>query len=251
MNLILHGGLGDSACYTGIPEAYFQGYGKKLTIQSYHIELWESNPYCELGTSSGTEKTHKLRFEQHGEANEWTTYRPQRIFAELTGSEIEYENVQPNLYIPRNITPGRLVVCDEANWESRRGYKHLPQLVSELRKLNWDTYLIRNGGTENDREVYTSDHTVSFNLKDTIDFMATAELYIGYDSGLAHIAAGLGIPYILMLGSTPPVVMRHACCLHVVEVCEHCFTVNCPHECLAKSDDKNEEIIAKIKTLIS
>ena len=247
MILSLHGGLGDSACYTGIPEAYFKKFGEKLYIRSYYTEFWENNPYCILGAPSEPDEIHKLRFEKHGEEKDWAKYRPQRLFSEMTQSEVEYEEVQPKLYTPRDTIPRRLVVCDEANWKSRRGYQHLPKLIANLGEMNWDTFLIRNGGTETDREVFTSDHTVNFNLKDTINFIATADLYIGYDSGLAHIAAGLGVPYILILGSTPPVVMKHASCLHAAEVCQHCFTNECPHQCLANSDDKNEEIKNIIK----
>lgn len=244
MILNLHWSLGDHACYSGIFEAYYRRFGEHLGLlgEGKFSALWKTNPFV---TTKPSGESYRLRVERIGDKTDWTMYRPQRIFEEMTGVLPSREEVQPKLYRDRKPVKGRVAVCDEAGWPNRRGYAYFNNLVNELNK-DCETYLIRNIGI-GPRQIGCAKHEIRLSLDETIDFLATTEVYIGYDSGLAHLAAGVGTPYVMFNSATPPVVVKHDKCILALEACDHCCSDCCNNHCLQNFPDHNSQIIEEIK----
>lgn len=246
--LVLHGNLGDHAAFTGVPYAYWKSIGRRLFLWTDRPEfrcLWERNQYCEL-VETPVGKTYSVRFEDYGDFEDWKRYRPQRIYAELTGLEAAKEDVSPALNYERAPVDRRIVVCDQATWPNRRGYRYLDALLAQLRDLGWEVIYLRN--TEvSERQVFCEHVMLKLNLPQTIQFMTTASLFIGYDSGLAHIAAGLRIPSVQFAAATPPEVFKHNNCIYCLEACSHCCTDQCSGCCLSSCLDQNAEILSHIQ----
>jgi len=245
--LNLHGNLGDHAALTGVPYAYWKAMRRRLLLTSDRPEfrsLWARNPYCDL-VESPVGNEYSVRFEDYGVLEDWKCYRPQRIFTELTGMAITPERVSPALYYDRAPHNKRLVVCDQASWENRRGYPYLNGLLVQLRNRGWEIIYLRNTNMS-ERQVHCEHIMMKLNLIETIEFMNTASLFVGYDSGLAHIAAGLNVPSVQFAGSTPPRVFKHSNCIYCLEACHHCCTDQCLRNCLTACGDDNDTILSAI-----
>jgi hypothetical protein len=245
--LVVHGNLGDHACYTGIPFGYWRHFGRKLVVCSDRRDfdcLWANNPFCELADVPA-DRTYSVRFEEFGATDDWLVYRPQRVLLEMTGVLADPDDVDPALYYDRAPIEKRLVVCDQAHWECRRGYPYLNDLLKELRDMGWEVIYVRN--TEvSERQIYCETSMIRVGLRETIEILGTASLFIGYDSGMAHLAAGMKVPSVLLSAATPPIVFRHRSCLYCLEACAHCCTDNCPKRCLSSCGNQNASILQVI-----
>lgn len=280
MRFVCSWGLGDHVCYTGLPAAYYKYYGEKLgvgsTSGSQYDDLWQNNPYCEvvpydpaIGLQAGD---YKLQIESYtSEDNRWFMYKPQRIFHEMTGRLVASREVNPKLYYAKQTVSRRAIICDETTWESKRGYRHFNELAASLQKDKWEIIVVH---TPRLNHVYGEQHVFAANcmvsswepledmmhpnalvqtlqvkarVKALLSLMATAELYVGYDNGLAHIAGAMDIPYVLITGSVPPISVRHASCIYALEVCDHCCKGKCERRCLENAPNRNDEIMAVIK----
>ena len=179
--VIRHWPLGDHVCYTGLPAAYHHYFGEKLPVHSMYTALWENNPYYEAWHAH---EGYQLKTEEFGRNPDWFRYRPQRVFEELTGIVAPLSLVNPKLYYKRHPISKRLIISDEAGWVTRRGYPHFDDLTRKLKQDGWDIHYFHKEERYGDREITFYDtHINELPLKVLIAYMATAEVYIGYDSG--------------------------------------------------------------------
>ena len=241
----VHWSLGDHVCYTGIPQAYHKYFGFKLGLlsdNSNYDPVWANNPYICKPNPSDVSR-YKVQIETL--PSDWRYYRPQRIFYEMTNLWVPAQEVQPRIYRERKTVPGRILLCNEAGWPSRQGYQYWNDLVKTLNN-KYDTFAINNKNYSTDEPIQAKNN-LRLSLENTIEFLTTTELYIGYDSGLAHLAGGLGIPYVLICGSVPSYIVRHLSCICAIETCENpCCVKVCQQHCLAASKNRNAEILERI-----
>ena len=223
--------MGDNAAFTGLPEAYFKLTNRKLAVScpsNAYKYLWERNPFVEYqGTRASCcvltppEKMGRLIYSQ--------VYKPIYFFGQLTGKGSRPYDVEPNLYLPRKPISKRLIVCDEAGWPNRKGYPFLKNAIIGLKKDGWDVIhlvgrtKVWNYGTDkswaNELEDLKLDTAQLTNCKDIVDFMATAAAYVGYESGMAHVAGALRMPYAFFAGGTSVTANRHPSCVFAVDGC--------------------------------
>lgn len=258
MRVMLDGPLGDRVIYSGVPEAYHRVTGHKLRLGSYTEQgvvfhaVFDHNPYAVIDDTRPVlvgrgDVVPRLHFEcvTDDVVNE---YRPRLLLFDLTGRWQDRDSVNPNLYVPRRPVARRCVVSDEAGWESRRGYPHLDALVRALNADGWETVLMRNLGMS-PPQVQSASHRACFtSLWDAIHFLATAELYVGYDSGLANVAGALGVPYLLLCGATPSCTVRHRSCVWAYDCCPiPCVSFACRRCCLVQAPDVTGEAMAAVR----
>lgn len=259
--------LGDHVCFTGIPEAYFKRTGIRLAIRPWSWlggsqmmqPVWENNPYC-VWRGEATRWYAMPKNFNGAMAYEWNTvYKPLRIYKDLTGEFISPDAVRPKLYYPRTRVRNRLIVNDEAGHAFRRGYVYLNALVTELHRDGWDIVILRNGTkslidskvTLSSVEVQGQYDMARFsNVRDTLLFMATAHAYLGYESGLAHVAGAFNIPYAMLATANGVENNRHPSCVFGVCACSTpCMAHVCAKQCMAKLPNYNDIIISKLKEI--
>ena len=258
-HLYLQGSLGDHVIYTGIPEAYFKTFGKKLVIHDIegYNPIWQNNPFIEMDNGGvGQEPNVKvIRLDQTEE--DWNSYRPNRVFKELWNIDLK-EKIGPNLYYPPNKNPLKpIAICEDAGWPSRKGYRYFNDLALQLKMKYKQIYVFQNfnyrdcmGQSPN----YTIDiKNVSgvFNdmdLQFKINMLLKCGVYIGYDSGMSNLAAALQIPYVLFNGPVTAETIKHPSCIYAVEACKNpCHSEVCSNKCLEQLPNINDTIIEKIK----
>lgn len=248
--LYLHGSLGDHACYTGLPELYYKKYGKKLGIISEQQDLWKNNQFCELNVVSSDVCT--LRYERCGDLSDWKLYRPYRIFCELTGEEhpeLTKEDLCPNLYYEKRNKQKQIVICDEAGWESRRGYSFMNELVEELKYVLGIHIIYHRHKNYGPRQINCIEPQ-NLSLEHLFYYLSISLCYIGYDSGLMHIAAGVNTPQIIFFGGTPSEIIAHSNTLLCLNGCQNpCTIENCSNQCLKNYENVNNIIIQTVDYL--
>ena len=252
--------MGDNAAFTGLPEAYNKLTGNKLAVScvsSSYAYLWERNPYVEY---QGTRPNKCLLTppESMGRLIYSQVYKPVYFYGQLTGKTLTARELQPNLYLERNPIRRRLVVCDEAGWPNRRGYPHFKHVVQGMMRDGWEVvHLI--GRTKvwhygheypwtNELESLQLDTAQFTNCKDVVDFMTTASAFIGYESGLAHVAGALRIPYAFFAGGTSVSANRHPSCVFAVDGCFNvCLLHACSNHCIARLVNHTDQVVAAFK----
>ncbi len=110
------------------------------------------------------------------------------------------------------------------------------------RKLGAQGYAVWLFGSENDRdigeEIVASSEGAAMNLcgktdlTGAIDLLSLAEVVVSNDSGLMHVAAGVGRPVVALYGSsspehTPPL-SANACVVRTGIECSPCYARECP-----------------------
>jgi len=252
--------MGDNAAFTGLPEAYFKLTGKKLAVScpnNAYAYIWERNPHADY---QGT-RLHKCLLtppEAMGRLVYSQVYKPIYFFGQLTGEGARPYDVAPNLYLPRKPVPRRMIVCDEAGWPNRRGYPFLKNVVLGLKKDGWNivhlvgrTKVWEYGNMQNwtnELENLKLDTAQLTNCKDLIDFMATGTAYLGYESGLAHVAGALSMPYAFFAGGTSVAANRHPSCVFAVDGCpEVCLLHTCKNHCITRLVDHTERVVAAFR----
>ena len=261
MQLILKGSLGDHVCYTGLPEAlYKHNHGKdpeKTEVITKYPKLFEHNPYVSNVLNGINHPTDLLSpyFEIPYETElwHWLVYRPVRAYYQLTGNIIDRNEVQPNLYLLRKTKLGHIVIADQAGWPTRRRGPggNLDKLAIRLLDLGYHVTVIHNPnytdcfGNKVPREIEHYNLSVNDNYISIIQFLQEAQYFIGYDSGIAHLAGALKVPSILLAGSVPPIVFAHNSAIKIFDTCgKHCHSEKCNYElpCLWTSPDTDWEI---------
>jgi ADP-heptose:LPS heptosyltransferase len=250
--LVLKGSLGDHVVYTGLPEAFYKIFGIKLFVESSYSPLWRNNPFI---ASERLNDVFKMEYEQI--ENEWNTYKPRRVFMQMTGVDPEKEGISvcPKLYRSRNTEPDLIVVNNEAGWPSRRGLlywdllsKHLKQKGFKVISLRTPTYKDCTGQIIDEPITIFDKQFINPTLETVIDLLSCAKYYIGYESAYAHIAGALEIEYVLFLGSLPEICIKHPSCKLVVSGCvSPCHKELCEKQCLSTI---NYETIGKILELL-
>jgi len=181
--------LGDVIMCTGLPEAFFKLYGEKTHIVNPKmIGLWQNNPYLSpepIGQRfTVSPNTHK----------DYISYYPQRLFYNLTGQLVNKKDVSPRFYVNYNPVPGRIVINDAAGWPSRRGF-NLDEVCNRLQ--DYEIVYLHNTFRDCFGQLLPPTITHYSEVKndvDPIELLRTASLYIGFESGLTHLAAGVGVP---------------------------------------------------------
>jgi hypothetical protein len=252
--------MGDNAAFTGLPAAYHRLTGLKLAVScpsSAYAYLWERNPYVEY-QGKRTYKCLLTPPESMGRLVYSQVYKPVYFFGELTGKPATAVEVRPNLYLPRKPVPRRLIVCDEAGWPNRKGYPYLKEVVAGMMADGWDViHLIgrtkkwdygTQAAWENELVDLKLDTAQMSNCKAIVDFMATGSAFIGYESGLGHVAGALDVPYAFFAGGTSVTANRHPSCVFAIDGCfSVCLLHACPHHCIAKLVNHTDQVVEAFK----
>lgn len=259
--------LGDHVCFTGIPEAYFKATGIKLSVRAWSWlpnsktmqPVWENHPYAtwDAPAKSWYKMTKDFNPDR---AYEWNTvYKPVCIFKELTGKFISPDEVRPRLYYPRQRVKKRLIVNDEAGHPFRRGYPYMNALIASLKQDGWEIVILRNGiksiidakATLSSVEIWGQYDVAQFtNIRDTLLFMGTAHAYIGYESGLAHVAGAYNIPYGIFAAANGVENNRHPSCIFGICACAApCMAHVCHKRCMPQLPNYNDMIIEKLRAV--
>lgn len=123
-------------------------------------------------------------------------------------------------------------------------------LALRLQAAGWKIFYLHNPKYGNP-EVSCYYTVLKLPLTDLVKFFTTVKLYVGYDSGWAHVAAGFNIPHVLLLGATPAVTVRHDSCLYTLQACDPCCTGRCQQLCLQATPNRNDDIMKAIKEKFS
>lgn len=248
--------MGDRLVYSGLPEAYFHIFGEPLRVGTYlksgehFYPLYKDNPYAEMVPWAEKQDGLLPGLAWNVPESYWRPhYVPKRVFHELTGMWLPEKYVNPNLYRPRRTIKRRLVVCDEAGWACRRGYPYLDDLVAVFTKAGWETICMRNLG-QGPQQVQSARHSAMFfDYQQTIRFMETVELFVGYESAIAHICGALRVPYVMFCGGTPSQMFRHLSCVYAHDSCVMggCNSKICPRACLNQSANVNDAVLAAVE----
>jgi ADP-heptose:LPS heptosyltransferase len=267
--VILLEALGDNVCYTGVPTAYFKVTGNKLAVRSEGLDtreshmaaVWQNNPHVSWQGTAKRWLRHPLVFSKN-EAYLWgTTYKPLWLYQTLTKKTVSPDDVRPKLFYLRNQIKKRLIVNDEAGQPIRRGYPHMDALIKSLHARGWDIVVLRNGVKRiqektdalSGYEIHGPyDRAQYADVKTTIEFMATAHAYIGYESGLAHVAGALNIPYVMFSTVAGAEINRHPSCVFAVCACPTpCMNMSCQKACMQKLPNYNDLIVTKLQEVLT
>jgi len=253
MILELHGSMGDHVITTGIPEAYYNYFGEKTKVISKKgNDFWETNPFV---TTEDIGDYHSLAF--NGTSKDYMIYYPVRVFHDITGYIVNRKEVAPNLYRERTVEPGLVVINDQAGWPNRRGYPYLEELAQALLGLGFKILYMRNDsfqdcvgkGSQKAITSYTEAVT-DLSIKQGIEILQRAALYIGYDSGYSNVAGALKVPYVFLAGPVAPVNTQHDSCIYTLDgFCRHCNSDQCLENCLHTAPNKNDEIIEACRNI--
>lgn len=252
--------MGDNAAFTGLPEAYHKLSGNKLAVScssNAYAYLWERNPFVEY---QGTRPNKCLLTppETMGRLIYSQIYKPVYFYGQLTGKAQTANNLQPNLYMDKAVVPRRLIVCDEAGWPNRRGYPFFKNVIKGMIKDGWNVVHL-TGRTKvwhygheypwtNELEDLKLDVALMTNCKDMVNFMATGAAFIGYESGLAHVAGALRMPYAFFAGGTSVSANRHPSCVFAVDGCFNvCLLHACSNHCIVRLPDYTEQVVDAFK----
>jgi len=249
MILNIHGSIGDHIMATGLPGAYFKLTGEKTYIKTERPGgdpvYWESNPYI-LNQPAG--EIRSLAFNAY--PKDYMIYTPVRMFYDISGYIVDRSEVHPNLYKGRQPEKDLIVVNDQAGWPSRRGYPHLNELIRELLEGGWRVCYMRNDeyqdccGQLSARQLTHYTYEIQPTLRQGVETLQRAAVYIGYDSGYAQVAGALGVPYVLISGPIPPINTKHNSCIYALNdsKCRRCCVNSCPNNCLQSAPNRNREI---------
>lgn len=248
MILNVHCSMGDRLMCTGIPEAYHTLFGEKIHVSGIRYpEFWRYNPYI-TKTAVGHPFSPPLNTEK-----DYMIYYPVRIFHDMTDYIVDRDLVQPNIYTTSPRIKDRIIVNDQAGWPSRRGYPYFSRLASELMDLGYEVVYVHNAGY---RDCYGQSspqqisryswHVSNQPMAELIDLIASAQAYVGYDSGIAQLAGATQTPYVLLSSSIPPINTAHNSCIYTTDTgCRRCCATDCDEGCFRY--DYTEEIVAAIK----
>jgi ADP-heptose:LPS heptosyltransferase len=251
MQLMLHGSLGDHAILTGLPEAIFELTGEKTALPNKREDLlWALNPYVD-DNAGGLAVTPASN-----SGKDYGIYYPARVIYDLLGKHVHASKVQPNLYLPR-LSPDYVVLNDQAGWPSRRGYKFWNELARALQKMGYTVVYLHNPNFADccnmvsAPTVFEANYFVDdFRIGTLIPILRHAIAYIGYESGLTHVAAGLKVPHGTFIGAVPPINVVHECNLFHVAACEtFCCSDNCEKQCLGKLHDSSQQIALHLRAM--
>ncbi len=152
-------------------------------------------------------------------------------------------------------------------WTSKKwGLKNYKELISNLLKRNLNIVLIGTSLEEEDALSITSDfhdNLISYvnktNISELKSLISKFDLFIGNDSGPAHIAAGLGINTITIFGSTSekhcvknlPYLGEHICMTPDNSVlCHPCYKSKCPTKMECMESIRAEVVFEKALELL-
>lgn len=233
---------------TGLPYAYYTCFGEKVNVVNpRNPEFWSSNPYVTTEV-----KGHVWNL-THNARRDYMIYYPVRLFYDMTGLIVNRDLVQPNIYKERNnVHESVILVSDQAGWPSRRGYPHYNALLEELK--DYDIWYIRSTtfrdcfGTLNERTLTRFDRIIENpSIPDLIKIMGEVGFYIGYESGYCSLAGAMGVPYVCLTASVPPINVAHNSCIYALDICSgYCCAEKCDKMCLQSAPNKNEDIIGEI-----
>lgn len=259
MILDVHGNLGDQVMFTGIPEAFYERFGEKTYIsgEACRKELFETNPYL-LDQPIGKKLSFGIQNKDH------EIYYPVKIFRDIseqfTGAPwiLDREKVAPNLYrTPVRRNANLVVVNDQAGWPSRTGYPYFNDLSVMLLKKGFTVnYLYNNNfhdcnGNVSQESIYDfSYRSGNESLSELIEKLSICFLYIGYESGIMHLAGALGTPCVYITGSVPSISAPDSCIfITKLDHCRKCHQENCPNMCLHSAHNQNDAICSAIDRL--
>ncbi len=254
MIIKVHGSLGDQIMLTGLPKAYHKLFGEKSHIVGGRQEIWDGNPYI---TNKPIGETFSYTFNSY--PKDYMVYYPIRLFYDMCGVIADRNFVHPAIYKKKKNSDFKLIVInDQAGWPSRVGYPFFDDLVYKLiEEFDIPVHYVRNErfrdcmGRCPAKEVKNSSTIMQEDvaLSDLIDLINDAALYIGYNSGLSHIAGALNTPYIQFDGPIPPINTVHNSCIYVPNIlaCRRCVSEVCNEACLVNMSNINDEIIKVIK----
>jgi len=249
MILNIHGSLGDHIMATGLPEAYFKLTGEYTYIKTERAGgdpvYWENNQYV---SKQPVGELRSLAFNAY--PKDHMVYTPVRMFYDISGHIMDRSQVHPNLYKALQPDGDLIVVNDQAGWPSRRGYPYLDELIHSLLGDGWQVCYMRNDefadcfGSRSARQLTGCTFEVQPTLRQGVEVLQRASVYIGYDSGYAQVAGALGVPYVLLAGPIPPVNTAHDSCIYALDIpgCRRCCTTSCENGCLQNAPNRNGEI---------
>lgn len=100
-------------------------------------------------------------------------------------------------------------------------------------------------------------HVLSIPLEDIAAYLACCEIFIGMDSGIAHIAAAVGIDAIVLFGPQQPALTapRGNALIQIIRkgdfACRPCDGAACQYNNACMKAIKEEDVIEAVEQLIS
>lgn len=138
----------------------------------------------------------------------------------------------------------RFVAVDTwAGWPSRR-YAHWPEVFASLAAIAPGLGIIEVGKTVGDCDGQTRagarlgsiavDMVDKLTVRETASVIAACDLYVGSDSGLAHLAAAVGTPQVVLYGPKPYWTRAYKTTFPVIPVAPcACSAEHCAQGCVS------------------
>lgn len=221
--------LGDTLCATPVIRKISKTYGKKVSVISYHPDLFKRSPYIESNFTYSVELLEQLKEDYQIMSTFDLSYRPDGVCYKhnvmdirqfhaislgfmLTKDEMELDFFPDNIMSP-DLPEKFVVIHPVQNWESRtwpaKSWQLLTQMLNDkgiyVLSVGKDSH--ETGGTMVQKPVFNFDIKIGYNLmnqstlEQTWYLLSKCSCFITMDSGLLHLA-GTTDCEILQLGSS-------------------------------------------------
>ena len=221
--------LGDTLCATPVIRKISKTYNKKVSVISYHPELFKNNPHVsisynfsidllnELSETHEMLSTFDLSYRPNGVCNKHNVMDIRQFHAinlgfMLSKDEMELEYYPSEVVLP-DLPEKYILIHPVQNWESRtwpaKSWQILTQMLNEkgisVISIGKDSSEV--GSTMVDKPVFNFPIKMGYNLMNQTSLeqswhlINNASCFITMDSGLLHLA-GTTDSHILQLGSS-------------------------------------------------
>jgi len=217
--LFFKGSIGDEICTTPIVRALYKEYNAKVVVNmSYSSQIYKYNPFVSFNTCFT-----KPIILKHPRQSDHSLHLVD-YYAKLAG--VNLESRTPELYLNKEDivqtfvkNNGRLCIAMDTRCGSPirqwplYNFRHL---TYELKQRNID--VIEVGKTINNCYGQSINHKLSnasisfldkLSLRQTAYVISQCDLFVGCDSGLAHVAAAIGIKSVVLFGPISPLTRAH------------------------------------------
>jgi len=247
MIFAISGSLGDEIALTGLVREFIRAYpDERVHIQCRWPDLWVGNPRVHSVNAGNESNLVWLPLGINPSAGNLVHAYASYLKA-IRGLDIPIVNSQPELFLNgARMTFGggrpRVAFDAWAGWPRRR-WPHFTQLVSALEFAG--IYTIELGASTADcfgdrRPGPVPGVSCSFLdklcVRETAELMACCDLYVGNDSGLAHMAIAVGIPAVVIC-ALPwwsvgyPSFGRRPGTTPIFPTARHCDSLGCDVKC--------------------
>lgn len=221
--------LGDTLCATPLIRKISKTYNKKVSVISYHPNLFKNNPYVENSFQFSIDLIEKLKEEYDVFLTFDLSYKPNGVCNKhnvmdirqfhainlgfmLSKDEMELEYYSDDVTLP-DLPQKYVLIHPVQNWESRtwpaKSWQILTQMLNEkgISVISVGKDSSEVGSTMVDKPVFNFPIKMGYNLMNQTSLDQTWHLinksscFITMDSGLLHLA-GTTDSHILQLGSS-------------------------------------------------